>query len=238
MTRRLALVLALSLVAGTAAAQQRNLSVGTSAALGYRQYLDVPAQCCPLWTWVEFGSGRFGLHLNYLYSYRESEGRGGYPLDGNDNWERLFGKAEFDGPQEHTSLLWHSIRVVRRHEASVMWVWRARHRPNYALNVLVGGAFGSSDVNDCQAEEGPIEQVVPAPAEYTRSDPDYTVYEWRLTEGDRERCRAKSKGWLWGNSWLGPNAAVTLDVPLGERVYFRVGYRLLFQGVVGLGVRF
>lgn len=52
----------------------------------------------------------------------------------------------------------------------------------------------NSDVNDCQAEEGPIEQVVPTPAEYTRSDPDYTVYEWRLTEGDRARCRAKSTG--------------------------------------------
>ncbi len=32
-------------------------------------------------------------------------------------------------------------------------------------------AFVSSDVYDCQAEEGPIEQVVPAPAKYTRSDP-------------------------------------------------------------------
>lgn len=70
---------------GTAAAQQPDLTIGTSAALGYRQYLDVPVQCCPLWTWVEFGSGRFGLHLDYLYSYRETERRGGYPLDGNDN---------------------------------------------------------------------------------------------------------------------------------------------------------
>ena len=66
---------------------------------------------------MEFGSGRFGVHLDYLYSYRESEGRGGYPLDGNANWERLFGKAEFDGPQERASLVRHDLRVVRRHEA-------------------------------------------------------------------------------------------------------------------------
>ena len=238
MTRRLALVFALSLLAGTAAAQQPNLSVGTSTTLGYRQYLDVPTQCCPLWTWVEFGSGRFGLHLDYLYSYRESEGRGGYPLDGNDNWERLFGKAEFDGPQERASLLWHSIRVVRRHEAGAALAWRARERRGYTLSVLVGMALVSSDVYDCQAEEGPIEQVVPAPVEYTRSDPDSTVYEWRLTEGDRERCRAKSKGWPSGSTLVGLNTGVTLDVPIGERAYFRAGYRSLFTAVVGFGVKF
>ena len=233
MTRRLALVLALSLLAGTAAAQQPKLSVGTSAALGYRQYLDVPAQCCPLWTWVEFGSGR--IHVDYLYSYRESESVGGYPLEGdNGNAER----AGFDGPIERASLQWHSLRVVRRHEASVMWVWRARHRPNYTLNVLVGGAFGSSDVNDCQAQEGPVEQVIPTPEEYSRTNPDYVVYEWRLTEGDRASCQEKNKGWLWSSAVFGATAAVTLDVPLGKRVYFRAGYRLLFQGVVGLGVRF
>lgn len=239
MTRPLVPLLALGLLAGTAAAQQPGLSVGTSTALGYRQYLDVPIHCCPLWTWAEFGSGRFGLHLDYLYSYTESESRGGYPLDGNDNWERLFGKAGFDGPQERASLVWHGIRVVRRHEAGAALAWRAIRRPGYTLSVLVGVMRVSSDVYDCQAEEGPIEQVVPAPAEYTRSDPDYTVYEWRLTEGDRERCRAKKgKGWPSGFTLVGLNTGVTLDVPIGERAYFRAGFRPLFTAVVGFGVGF
>ncbi len=235
MIRPLALLFALLPAAAVA---QPNVSVGTSATLGYRQYLDVPTQCCPLWTWVEFGSGRFGLHLDYLYSYRESEGRGGYPLDGNDNWERLFGKAEFDGPQERASLVWHDIRVVRRHEAGAALAWRARERPGYTLSVLVGMAFVSSDVYDCQADEGPIEQVVPAPAEYTRSNPDYTVYEWRLTEGDRERCRAKTSRGRPSGSRVGLNTGVTLDVPIGERAYFRAGYRPFVTAVVGFGVKF
>lgn len=80
---------------------------------------------------------------------------------------------------------------------------------------------------------------MPAPAEYTRSDPDYTVYEWRLTEGDRERCRAqKSKGWPSSSALVGLNTGVTLDVPIGKRAYFRAGYRPLFTAVVGFGVRF
>ena len=230
MIRRLALLLALL---PAAAAAQPNVSVGTSATLGHRQFLDVPMQCCPLWTWVEFGSGRARFHLDYLYSYRESEGYGGYPLDGDSGNGETFG---FGGPVENASLQWHDLRVVRRHEASAMWVWPARQRPEYTLNVLIGMAFASSDVNDCKAQEGPIEQVIPTPEEYSY-DPNYIVYEWRLTEGDRGRCR-ESKGRLWSQAGVGPNAAVTLDVPLGERAYFRVGYRLLFQAAVGFGVRF
>ena len=105
-------------------------------------------------------------------------------------------------------------------------------RPGYTLSLLIGMMLVSSDVYDCQAEEGPIEQVVPAPAEYTRSDPDYTVYEWRLTEGDRERCRAKSgKGWPSGSRFVGLNTGVSLDVPMGERAYLRAGFRPLFTAV-------
>ena len=223
--------LALTL-AGVAAAQQPGLSVGTSAALGYRQYADVPGQCCPLWTWVEFGAGR--IHIDYLYSYRESEGYGGYPLDG-DNGNAV--RAGFDGPIEHASLQWHSLRVVRRHETSVMWVWRPLRRPHYTLSVLAGGIFATSDVNDCQAREGPVEQVVPTPREYSY-DPDHVVYEWRLTEGDRRRCREKTVGWFSGRAQFSPNAGVVLDVPIGEKMYFRAGYRMLFTAVVGFGVGF
>ena len=124
MIRPLGLLLALL---PAAAAAQPDVSVGTSATLGYRQYLDVPMQCCPLWTWVEFGPGRFRLHLDYLYSYRESEGRGGYPLDGDNGNADAFGLG---GPQ-NASLLWHSLRVVRRHEAGAMLAWTARQRPEY-----------------------------------------------------------------------------------------------------------
>ena len=232
MIRHLALLLALL---PSAAAAQPNVSVGTSATLGYRQYLDVPMQCCPLWTWVEFGSGRARLHLDYLYSYRELEGVGGYPLDGdNGNGER-FG---FGGPVENATLLWHAIRVVRRHEASMMLAWTARQRREYRLNVLVGMAFGTSDVNDCWAREGPVEQIVPTPEEYSYA-PGYIVYEKRLTEGDRAACREKSRGFtVASGGGVGPNAGVTLDVPLGERAYFRVGYRLLLSAVVGFGMRF
>jgi len=214
-----------------AAAAQPNVSVGTSATLGYRQYLDVPGQCCPLWTWLEFGSGHFRLHLDYLYSYRESESHGGYSLDGDNP----FGLG---GPQ-NASLSWHSLRVVRRHEAGAMLAWTARQRPEYTLNVLAGVSYWNSHVSDCQAREGPIEQVIPTPEGYS-DDPDHIVYAWRLTEGDRVRCREAHGGSIRGIAEIGiwPSAGVTLDVPLGERAYFRVGYRMLFQATVGLGVRF
>ena len=218
MIRPLGLLLALL---PAAAAAQPNVSVGTSATLGYRQYLDVPMQCCPLWTWVEFGPGRFRLHLDYLYSYRESEGRGRYPLDGDNGNADAFGLG---GPQ-NASLLWHSLRVVRRHEAGAMLAWTARQRLEYTLNVLAGVSYWNSHVSDCLAREGPIEQV-------------RIVYAWRLTEGDRARCRERRGGSTWGSTGIWPSAGVTLDVPLGERAYFRVGYRMLFQATVGLGVRF
>ena len=218
MIRPLGLLLALL---PAAAAAQPNVSVGTSATLGYRQYLDVPMQCCPLWTWVEFGAGRFRLHLDYVYSYRESEGRGGYPFDGDNGNADAFGLG---GPQ-NASLLWHSLRVVRRHEAGAMLAWTARQRPEYTLNVLAGVSYWNSHVSDCLAREGPIEQV-------------RIVYAWRLTEGDRARCRERRGGSIWGSTGIWPSAGVTLDVPLGERAYFRVGYRMLFQATVGLGVRF
>ena len=131
----------------------------------------------------------------------------------------------------------YDIRVVRRHEAGAARAWRAMERPGYTLSLLIGTMLVRSDAYDCQAEEGPIEQIVPAPAEYPRSDPDYTVYEWRLTESDRERCRAKSgKGWPSGSRFVGLNTGVTLDVPIGERAYLRAGFRPLFTAVVGFGV--
>ena len=230
MIRPLGLLLALLPVA---VAAQPNVSVGTSATLGYRQYLDVPMQCCPPWTWVEFGSGRFRLHLDYLYSYRESEGRGGYSLDGDNGNADPFGLG---GPQ-NASLLWHSLRVARRHEAGAMLAWTARQRPEYTLNVLAGVSYWNSHVSDCLAREGPIEQVIPTPEEYSY-DPDRIVYAWRLTESDRVKCRERRGGSIWGSTGIWPSAGVTLDVPLGERAYFRVGYRMLFQATVGLGVRF
>lgn len=226
MIRPLGLLLALL---PAAAAAQPDVSVGTSATLGYRQYLDVPMQCCPLWTWIEFGSGRFRLHLDYLYSYRESEGHGGYSLDGDN---------PFGLSPQNALLLWHSLRVARRHEAGAMLAWTARQRPEYKLNVLAGVSYLNSHVSDCLAREGPIEEVIPIPEDYSYDSGPHRVYAWRLSEGDRAGCRRRRWGSNWSHSSIWPTAGVTLDVPLGERTYFRVGYRMLFHAVIGLGVRF
>ena len=157
--------------------------------------------------------------LRSLGNLRESEGRGAYPLDGDDRNADAFGLG---GPQ-NASLLWYSHRVVRRHEAGAMLAWTARQRPEYTLNVLAGVSYWNSHVSDCLAREGPIEQVIPTPEEYSY-DPDRIVYAWRRTEGDRARCRKRRGGSIWGSTGIWPSAGFTLDVPLGERAYFRVGY--------------
>ena len=234
MMLRLALLLAPLLVLPAPAAAQPDLSAGTSLSLGYRQYLDTPAFCCPLWTWLELDAGPVRLHFDYLYSLQETEGYGGYPLDG-DNGNAV--RAGFDAPIDNASLLWHDIRVSRRHEASAMWVWRPLQRPGYTLNVLLGAALVAGATSDCSAQESPVEQVAPTPTEYSY-DPKHKVFERRLTDGDRAACRDKRIGWHWGSRHIAPNYAATLDVSIGERAYLRVGYRLLWHAIVGAGWRF
>lgn len=214
---------------GPAAAQSDSsaVSAGTALSLGYRQYLDAPAFCCPLWTWLELDAGPVRLHFDYLYSIQEREGYGGvYPLDG-DNGNAV--RAGFEAPIDNASLLWH--------DASAMWVWRPLRRPGYTLNVLLGAVLVADTTSDCQAQESPVGQIVPTAAEYSY-DGGHIVFEKRLTDGDRAACRDKRIGWHLGSSHIAPNYAATLDVPIGERACIRLGYRLLWQTVVGVGWRF
>ena len=215
MTCRPALVLALALTPAAAAAQVAE--AGVSVSLSYAQYLDVPRQCCPPMAWASFGSGRWRLHVDYLRSHREEESHGNYPLD------------DIDG--RRVSAQQASLHVEPRDEASLLISWRALERPGYNLSILFGATYWRSRISYCVAVAGPLVRI-PTPADYP---PDYVVFRRELTPEERSRCTDAPDT----DQWIGPQAAAVLDVPIGERFFFRASTRLLiFRADAGIGVKF
>ena len=212
----LAVVLTLALAPVTAGAQ--SVEVGVSAALSYAQYLDVPRQCCPPLVWAAYGSGRWRLHVDYLRSYREEEEHAKYPI------------GDVDG-RPVSSILRGVLDTDLRHEANMLVSWRALERPGYSLSILFGATYRRSTTSHCTAFAGPVMRI-PTPAGYPA---DYVVFRQELTAEERSRCadEAHADQVIW------PQAAAALDVPLGERFFFRAGARFwLFQADAGIGVKF
>ena len=129
-----------------------------------------------------------------------------YPLDGDNGNADAFGLG---GPQ-NAGLLWHSLRVVRRHEAGAMLARTARQRPKYTLNVLAGVSYRNAHVSDCLGREDPIDQVIPTTEEYSY-DPDRIVYAWRAQAAADLAGAAEPVG----QRGRGPLAAGGADRPAG-----------------------
>ena len=215
MTCRPVVALALALTPAAAAAQA--VEVGVGAALSYAQYLDTPRQCCPPLAWAAFGSGRWRLHVDYLRSHREEKGYREDPID------------DVDGATARLELA--SLTTEPRHEANILLSWRAVERPGYSLSVLFGMTYRHSRTMHCTAFAGPVVRI-PPPAGHPS---DQIVFRRELTAQERSRCAddAHTRQVIWYQ------AAAALDVPLGERFFFRAGARLaLFQADAGIGVKF
>lgn len=215
MNCRPALALALALTPVAVAAQ--SVEVGGGVALSYAQYLDVPRQCCPPLVWAAFGSGRWRLHVDYLRSYREEKGHREDPID------------DIDGSKASVKLA--SLTTEPRHEANILLSWKALERPGYSLSILFGMIYGHSKIMRCTAFAGPVVRI-PTPAGYP---PDQIVFRRELTAQELSRCTDGA----YTLQGIGYQAAAALDVPLGERFFFRAGARLtLFQAEAGIGVKF
>ena len=214
MADRLALAFALILMPTAAAAQLSDVGVGV--ALNHSQYLDVPSLCCPPLAWATFGERRWRLQVDYLRSYREDEGHGNYPLDDVD-----------------ASVQRANIRTESQHYASVLVSWRAlgRSRDDSSLSILFGGAYIHGKQADCGASDGPVVRI-PTPADWP---PDSVVFRQELTPEERSRCGDTTRTY----QYIFPQAGAALDVPVGERLFFRASARMvLFQVEVGVGVKF
>lgn len=178
-------------------------------------------------TWAAFGSGRWRLHVEYLRHYREEEGVTGYPID------------DVDGREANVEQALLSFKA--RHEAAMLLSWKALARPGYSLNILVGGVYLQNKTSAwCFASEGPVVRI-PTPANYP---PDYPVFRQELTPQERARC---SDTWISTQHQFAWQAGAQLDVPLGERFFFRVGTRTFGVGITptswgraeaGIGVKF
>ena len=151
---------------------------------------------------------------HYLRSYREDEGHGNYPLDDVD-----------------ASVQRANIRTESQHYASVLVSWRAlgRSRDDSSLSILFGGAYMHGKQADCFASEGPVVRI-PTPADWP---PDSVVFRQELTPEERSRCTDYTRTY----QHIFPQAGAVLDLPVGERLFFRASARM-FQVEVGVGVKF
>ena len=222
MTCRPAVALVLALTPVAAGAQ--SVEVGVSATVSYAHLY---RECCPALTWATFGSGRWRLHVDYQRHFREVEGGTSYPIDDVDGREATVEQA--------------LLRFVSRHEAAMLLSWRALARPSYSLNILFGGVYLQYKTSaSCDATEGPVVRI-PTPANYP---PDYPVFRQELTQQERNRC---SDAWISTQNSIAWQAGAELDVPLGQRFFFRVGARTVGVGIAftswrraeaGIGVKF
>lgn len=219
MNCRPAVALALALALTPAAAAAQLAEVGGGAALSYAHNY---RECCPPLIWAAFGSGRWHLHVDYLRHYREDEGLTGYPIEDVDGREANVEQA--------------LLRFVSRHEAAMLLSWTALARPSYSLNILFGGVYWQSNTSAwCSATEGPAVRI-PTPANYP---PDYPVFRQELTPQERDRC---SDAWTSTDHRVYWQMGAKLDVPLGERFFFRAGARTTrfswHRAEAGIGVKF
>ena len=222
MNCRPALALALAFTPVAASAQSVEVGVSATASYGHNY-----RECCPALTWAAFGSGRWRLHVDYLRHYREEEGITSYPIDDVDGREANVEQA--------------LLRFVSRHEAAMLLSWRALARPRYSLNILFGGVYLQYKTSAwCDAAEGPVVRI-PTPANYPL---DHPVFRQELTPQERNRC---SDAWISTQNQFAWQAGAELDVPLGERFFFRVGARTVGVGTAftswrraeaGIGVKF
>ena len=107
----------------------------------------LPTLCCPPLAWATFGEGRWRLEVNYLQSFRETEGHAIYFLDdvngGNSSVQRA------------------NLFIESQHHASGLVLWRALGRSpgDGSLSILFGGAYVHSKQAGCSetlAPEGPV----------------------------------------------------------------------------------
>ncbi len=99
-----------------------------------------------------------------------------------------------------------------------------------ALSILFGGVFVHTRKAYCVASKGPVVRI-PTPA---NGPPDDVVFRQELTPEERRHCADDIRNGLA----FGPQVGAVLDVPVGQRLFFRTGVRLLLQWEVGIGVKF
>ena len=216
-----ALVALLGPGAARAQAQEAPLwrgNVGVTVSPAFRQYLDVPAHCCPVGGWVEVGSGAFRLQADYLRSRRRSTGFGGYPI-------------MHEGREASVERV--SLTTEVHHESNLLVSWRALDRPAYSLHLLFGAFYRHMANRFCVAFEGPLVRMSPAPYPWA---PDDIVFRAELTAEEKRRCEAerpRTSQVVW------VQAGIALDVPIGDRFFARAEGRLvLFDFRIGAGIRF
>ena len=193
-------------------------NVGVAVSPAFRQYLDVPAQCCPVGGWVGVGSGAFRLQADYLRSRRRSTGFGGYPIT-------------HEGREASVERV--SLTTEVHHESNLLVLWRALDRPAYSLHLLFGAFYRHMANRFCVAFEGPLVRLSPAPYPWA---PDDIVFRAELTADEKRRCEAERPR---TNQGVGPQAGIALDVPIGDRFFARAEGRLvLFDFRIGAGIRF
>ena len=215
MAARPALAFALILMPTVAAAQLSD--VGAGVALSHRPFIDSPSLCCPPLAWATFGEGRWRLQVDFLRSSREAEWHGNYSLDDVDGRRASVQRA--------------SLSIDTQHHASVLVSWRALGRPgDSSLSVLFGGVFVHARKAYCFASKGPVVRI-PTPA---NGPPDDVVFRQELTPEERRHCADDIRNGLA----FGPQVGAVLDVPVGQRLFFRAGVRLWLQAEVGIGVKF
>ena len=217
MSCRPAIVIALALTPAAAAAQSVEVGVSATATYGHHY-----RECCPPLIWAAFGSGPWRLHVDYLRHYREEEGVTSYPIDDVDGREANVEQA--------------LLRFASRHEAAMLLSWKALARPSYSLNILLGGMHLQYKASAwCVATAGPVVRIH-TPANYP---PDYPVFRQELTPQERNRC---SDAWTSTQHQFAWQAGVELDVPFGNRFFFRAGARNLrfswHRAEAGIGVKF
>ena len=100
-----------------------------------------------------------------------------------------------------------------------------------SVSVLFGGGYFHGRQAACFASDGPVVRI-PTPADWP---PDYVVFRQELTTEERSRCGDTSRT----DQHILPQAGAALDVPIGERLFFRASARMvLFQVEFGVGVKF
>lgn len=216
-----ALVALLGPGATRAQAQEAPLSrgnVGVTVSPAFRQYLDVPPQCCPVGGWVTVGSGAFRLQADYLRSRRRSTGSGGYP---------------FTHEGREASVQRVSLTTEVQHETNLLLSWRALDRPAYSLHLLFGAFYRHMANRFCVAFDGPLVRLSPAPYPW---GPDDIVFRADLTADEKRRCEAERPR---TSQVVRLQAGIALDVPIRGRFFARAEGRLvLLDFRIGAGIRF
>jgi hypothetical protein len=193
-------------------------NVGVTVSPAFRQYFDVPPQCCPVGGWVTIGSGAFRLQVDHVRSHRRSTGSGGYPFT-------------YEGREASVQRV--SLTTEVQHESNLLVSWRALDKPAYSLHLLFGAFYRHMANRFCVAFDGPLVRLSPAPHPWA---PDDIVFRADLTADEKRRCEAERPR---TSQVVRLQAGMALDVPIGDRFFARAEGRLvLLDFRVGAGIRF